>query len=451
MPRHNVQLNPSHPRAMSRTRFSGFGLFLVHAMVMGVSAHFALSGTVLTAYRDVAAALFTVLCIANCHLLIRLPAELVLMLSFAGLVTISLAVPTALRLYDNVGDLTPFQVEWPRLSQFRSATLYLPLVAYLAMRGVSREELRSLAVTMTLAVPTSIVVYLYAEDSVGIDNLTTLGGGEFRYLDFIPMVVFFGLASAYLVISGGSASSTLLATISIVIVLLMSGLTSGRQNVAFTALAGTVLFATARRNDRFRIGLYALLLMIAVSVLSTLYVIRYGASEKLATRYGSIGGFADLTNSVVPDDGSRYSLLIDGVNKLQMSHLALGAGAEACEGPGPHCDYVRQVQRRGVLAPFLAYSPFVLAIRHTIKGQWRRPSSEQRWLLLMLAFPLYYAVFGFPLEDACKANVSFLGLGLALGYLRNSRVQAGGGGLRTTDTLGRTRSRPGECGPNEGP
>ena len=98
----------------------------------------------------------------------------------------------------------------------------------------------------------------------------------------------------------------------------------------------------------------------------------------------------------------------------------VGVGLESCPGPGPHCDYIRQVMRGGVVFAAVAYLPFVLALTRW----WRLRSREIRspivtWMCCMAMFPFFFGMFGFPREDACKAFGSFLAVGLCIAFERS--------------------------------
>jgi len=388
-----------------------------------VALHLTIGSTVY-AYRETISTLLFVLCVANLGQFRKLSTEVWLVLVFAAIVTITLMLPTPRRLYDSVGDLTAFQSEWPRLHQLRNATLYVPLIAYLSVRGISRREVRSLAISMILVVPVSLATYVGSVESVNLSNLAALGGGELGYLDYIPMLVFFGLASGYVLRSGGSAAHLICAGVCICIVVWISIVSSGRQNVMFVVLAAAIYALTVSRRYRMRAAVGVVALLLIASIASIMYVSVFGASEKLAARYDSFEGFADLDASKELHESSRYFLLVDGLLKLELGDLALGAGPEACEGPGPHCDYVRQIQRRGLMAALIGYAPFALALGRTFRRrQSLMLSAEDAWILLMLAFPLYYGIFGFPQDDAYKAFASFLGLGVALGVRRTREAK----------------------------
>lgn len=407
----------------TNSKFHSLGLLLVQLLTVGVSLHFTI-GPVVYVYREVISVLLFLICAVNFRRFGNLSAELWLILMFAAIVSVTLALPTQRRLYENVGDLTSFQSEWPLMHQLRSATLYVPLVAYLSMRGLSRHDIRSLAVTMILSVPASLLAYVGLSESVNLSNIASFGGGELGYLDYIPMLVFFGLSSGYLFRSGPGVMRLICSTLSACIVVWISIVSSGRQNVLFVAVAGLVFVMTVSRHFRTRAAVCLMLLLAATTASSIWYVSAFGASAKLIDRYGSFEGFADTNASDDLGNNSRYALFLDGLMTLEPWDLAFGVGPEACEGPGPHCDYVRQIQRRGLVAAVVAYAAFALALTRTLaRRQGLTLSPEDAWIALMLAFPLFYAMFGFPQEDACKAFASFLGLGIALGVRKSRQAQ----------------------------
>jgi len=427
------------------SRFHSLGIFLVQLLTVGVALHFTI-GPLVYFYREAISSLLFVICLVNIRRFRKLSAELWLILILAAIVSVTLALPTQRRLYENVGDLTPFQSEWPRLHQLRSATLYLPLVAYLSMRGLSRNDVRSLAVTMILSVPASLFAYVALSESVNFSNIALFGGGELGYLDYIPMLVFFGLASGYLFRSGPGVMRLICAAFSACIVVWISIVSSGRQNVLFAAVAGFVFVMTVSSHYRARAAVCLMVLFAVTTAASFWYVGAFGASAKLIDRYGSFEKFADANASDGIGKNSRYALFLDGLLTLEPGDLAFGVGPEACEGPGPHCDYVRQIQRRGLVAAVIAYASFALALARTLaRRQGFTLSPEDAWIALMLVFPLFYAMFGFPQEDACKAFASFLGLGIALGVRKSRQAQKFLPPMPCATTRGKTCSLPEAC------
>lgn len=398
------------------------GLWIVLLLIVGVSLHFSLPPW-LSLYREVAAALFTaLLCLRGS---IRISRETIALLGYVALLSL-LAITQApgRLLYDELGVISEWQAEHLLLSQFRSAMLYVPMVIYLSTRGISLKERNRIAWTMTAAIPIALGAFILGRGELSLTDLSRTGGNELGYLDFLPLLAFYGLASCYLLQMKQKPLARLVAFTVLWLLATLLVLSSGRQNVVWMIVMFAINMLTTEGRTRRTTIMATLVAACVIGAAATTYVMTYGASAKFLDRFTSIDGFLDLSPTELESDSTRTALALTGLKMIKPTEWPLGIGLESCPGPGPHCDYIRQVMRGGLLLVIVGYMPCAMAIR---RG-WRAKRRERRsplspWMCGMAFFPIFFALFGFPREDACKAFASFLGLGLCIALDRSTSIQ----------------------------
>lgn len=411
---------PIRPAGVSSSRRVGdsLGLAALLLLMLCVALHFVLPVSLLF-YREAFSICFACLIILRGGM--KVTSEVVAMLGFvAALSLLAILQPPTPPLYDEHEVISAWQAEHPLMSQFRSALIYIPMVVYLATRGISQSEMVVIAWTMTSAAAIGIVALLLGTSGLGLTQLALSGGGELGYLDFLPLMAFYGLGGLYLLQSEISLVARVIVSLVLLAVGLVIILSTGRQNLLWMVLIAVVFFHSTSGNTRRRILLATFITAGLLGAAASWYMMSFGASEKLVERYGSFRGFFDLSSSPSVVSISRFDLAWSGCKMIPPVAWLVGVGLESCPGPGPHCDYIRQVMRGGVVFAAVAYLPFVLALARW----WRLGRREIRspivtWMFCMAIFPFFFGMFGFPREDACKAFGSFLAVGLCIAFERS--------------------------------
>lgn len=411
---------PIRPAGVSSSRRAGdsLGLAALLLLVLCVALHFVLPAS-LVLYREAFSVFFAFLIILRGGM--KVTSEVVAMLGFVAALSLLaiLQLPTP-PLYDENEVISAWQAEHPLMSQFRSALIYIPMVAYLATRGISHSEMAVIAWTMTSAAAIGLVALVLGTSGLGLTQLALSGGDELGYLDFLPLMAFYGLGGLYLLQSEISVVARVIVSLMLLAVGLVIILSTGRQNLLWMVLIAVVFFHSTSGNTRRRVLLATFITAGLLGAAASWYVMGFGASEKLVERYGSFRGFFDLSSSPSVVSNSRIDLAWSGCKMIPPVAWLVGVGLESCPGPGPHCDYIRQVMRGGVVFATVAYLPFVLALARW----WRLRRREIRspivtWMFCMAIFPFFFGMFGFPREDACKAFGSFLAVGLCIAFERS--------------------------------
>jgi hypothetical protein len=411
---------PSRPADVSISRRAGdsLGLAALLLIMLCVALHFVLPASLLL-YREAFSIVFACLIVIRGG--VKVTSEVVAMLGFvAALSLLAILQPPTPPIYDENAVISAWQAEHPLMSQFRSALVYIPMVAYLATRGISHSEMVVIAWTMTSAAAIGLVVLVLGTSGLGFTQLALSGGGELRYLDFLPLMAFYGLGGLYLLQSEISVVARAVVSLVLLAVGLVIILSTGRQNLLWMGLTAVVFLLSTSGNTRRRVFLATVITAGLLGAAATWYVMNFGASEKLVERYGSFHGFFDVASSSSVASNSRLDLALSGCKMIPPVAWLVGVGLESCPGPGPHCDYIRQVMRGGVVFAAVAYLPFAMALTRWWRLRRRKPRSPiVTWMCCMAMFPFFFGMFGFPREDACKAFGSFLAVGLCIAFERS--------------------------------
>ncbi len=86
----------------------------------------------------------------------------------------------------------------------RNALLYIPMLVYISLRGLSEREIQKIALLTVLVAPFSVLGYLYYEGLATLDTLDTIvgmGGSRMSYNSYIPYLTYPILSAVYLFVS----------------------------------------------------------------------------------------------------------------------------------------------------------------------------------------------------------------------------------------------------------
>lgn len=302
----------------------------------------------------------------------------------------------------------------------RNALLYVPMVLYVAVRGLSVDEVRRLALITVLAAPLAIVDFLQRGELVAEDQLWTSvgaiagsGGTGLAYNTFVPYLTFPALAAMYLIFADRRFTIRLICIAVLTTLGIYILFSTSRQSLLFVAICGLLFVAgTGARGMPLKI---ATVVMVCAGTALLLSVVaqEFYVSDKVIERFGSAGGLVETP---------RWTIAKTGLALLQPLDYVVGAGLGSVVFSGPHNDYIRWVQRVGLFVAALGFYPYVaVALR-----SFRRPPNHQRtpigvFITMAAGFTLFHSMFGYPREDAYQAPYTFLGIALWFALADNYR------------------------------
>tara|TARA_B100001250_G_scaffold399959_1_gene409947 strand:- start:1293 stop:1811 length:519 start_codon:yes stop_codon:yes gene_type:complete len=116
-------------------------------------------------------------------------------------------------------------------------------------------------------------------------------------------------------------------------------------------------------------------------------------------------------------ENTRFSVMYDGIKRIEPYQYLTGAGLSSIISSGPHNDYIRWTQRVGIFFMIIAFIPYYMVGFKSL-GKLLRDKNDLLSLYFGFAvsFVIYHSVFGYPREDAFQAIWCYLGISLWLGY-----------------------------------
>jgi O-antigen ligase len=129
-------------------------------------------------------------------------------------------------------------------------------------------------------------------------------------------------------------------------------------------------------------------------------------------------------------ESARYEIMVNGIRELtSVSDWIWGKGLSSVIYSGPHNNYIRFVQRIGLIGMLLTFWPFFYVFKkitskiiHFRNKKWF-DSNMAIFSLLCLFFTLFHSFFAYPHEDAY--NAPYVWLGLAIGTLCLRQINYG--------------------------
>ncbi|MCL9683551.1 O-antigen ligase family protein [Legionella maioricensis] len=373
-----------------------------------------------------------------------------LVIFFPLILLVFAVLDTGKNLYDNDITETSLHLRYlnPDLYVLRNALLYVPMVVYFALRGLKSSEIRKIALLTVLIAPFSIFAFIYF---FHLGTLTTFGamvklkGTGFQYNTYIPYLTFAALSAVYL--CNAPTSNKLekyIALAVLVFLIIYTYLSTSRQSILFILLSGFVFFV---KNDALTLKKKLILLPVFLLCIWTIFKLittdfswesltSFSAAHSISAK---VDGSDYTDNSNIERfnqiDGAnqidyafdkyrtlrtpRWEIMKHGLSLLQPQEYLTGAGLSSVINSGPHNDYIRWLQRIGILGMLFGFYPFVRAL-FSIAGlrnslQNKKNKMIPLYLTLAILFTLYHSFFGYPREDAYQAVYCFLGLSMWLG------------------------------------
>lgn len=410
-----------------QTFFDSIGFFLVVLLLCLIPFHFFLYDKVIY-YREFISMLFILLCLGKIrgfddrvlNNFINFRNPLFILLVFPVILLLwSVIIPV--RILYNI-DVTQSSLHLTTISTtlyvIRNASLYLPMVFYFYLRGLTCKELRNLSLIIVLMAPLSVLAFLYHYDIATISTLgklATIYGAGLQYNSYVPYLTFAILCALFLVNQSDNHPIVILVSLLILVILITYLIFStSRQGLLFVSICIFIFFMM---NHEISILKKVQLLL--------MWFIFVGCFYQLIL-HDSIIQYANFcTNKVTSlaniysHKASRLSIMLHGIKILRVHEWLVGAGLTSVITSGPHSDYIRWIQRLGILGAALGFYPFIVTFfsalnRANVIGHVKNAHSI--FMFLAIFFTLYQSIFGYPREDAYQAPFCYLGLAIWFGY-----------------------------------
>jgi hypothetical protein len=410
-----------------------FGLLCLFALLVLNPFHFEIN-KLFPYYRELIAASFSVLWVIKIFAKTRLSPESKLLVRkevfflmlFPGLL-ILFAIVDPLFILNDPGkslygaDITEASLHLesidPKVYILRNALLYLPMVLYFAVRGLSENEIKKIAMIIVIAAPFSILAFithmrLAATGELG--SLARLGGAGFLYNTYIPYLTFPALSAIYLLSTKANKILKLLSAITLAVISITIILSTSRQALIFVIIGGMVFLIKNREiNVSKKVYLWGTAFILAL-LLFFVFFSNYDFHVKVVNKFTTFSGFTETR---------RLEKISYGLGILEpFAHIS-GAGLTSVVYSGPHNDFIRWWQRIGFPAMIIGFLPFFMAaykgyasIRH------RKFNALNIYIFLAILFTLFHSFFGYPREDAYQAPYCFLGLAMWLGLNAKTKL-----------------------------
>lgn len=359
--------------------------------------------------------------------------ELFFISLFSVLLMLFALMDPGINLYDidNSGTSLHLNTVNPAIYVLRNAFIYLPMVLYFSLRGLNENEIKRIAFITVIVAPFSILFYIYHEKMATITTLillVKLYGYKFNYNSYIPYLTFPLLASIYLLFTDSSRIIKLVSFTVLVILTYYILLSFSRQSVLFIVLFGVIFILAGRGISLLKkmmfLIIYLLFIIIPAQQLTQCsdikyFIERYSISL-LSLNSATISKPSSFSSSdhtsEVTYPTSRIEIAKYGISLLKPSEFITGAGLTSVINSGPHNDYIRWMQRVGILVMIIGFLPFfIVGWRSFCCSLLLKENSLFIFLGLSAGFTIYHSIFGYPREDAYQSIYCFLSLAMWLG------------------------------------
>lgn len=406
----------------NRSLWDSMGFFALLCLLVINAFHFKLYES-LVYYREIFFVMFVILSAG--YLLKKLNGVrasvfcinklLFLLFSFPVLLVVWSFLDSGRELYVGASTLDmPVNVTGIAMSIYvlRNAVLYLPMVLYFYLRGLSLSEIRLVAFVAILIAPLSILSFVISNELATFATLgvvAELGGRGLGYNTYVPYLTFLILCGIYLFFSTSNIFLKLFFLTNVSVASIYSLLTTSRQSLLFILICLAIFFYYTRgRNIHIKKSIYLAVTLLIGIVTFVYFTQDVDMSEKLLDRFTSVEGFTKT---------SRVEIFVAGLAKLNLFEWFAGAGLTSVIYSGPHNDYIRWTQRVGLPLMILGFLPFLMTFIRSARAAvvYRGDNTLYIFLTLAIGFTLFHSVFGYPREDANQAVAVYVGLALWLG------------------------------------
>jgi len=397
------------------------GLYVLYLLLLLQPFHFILSELFIY-YREIFTVVFFLLFIDyvlttgfNLYIDNLARKEIFWLLLFCGLLIIFVYVDPGINLYND--DYTKASKHLttisPKLYIIRNAVIYVPMVLYFAAIGLREDEIKRIAMIIVFVAPFSVWAFLTHSEIAKLETIgviISLGGEGLAYNSYIPYLTFPVIASFFLLTTGGARVFKILYALIASHLSLYILFSTSRQSFLFVIIAAVFFLFSFRGHWRFKMAR----MFLGITTLSWIIFIQFGSgfeiSDKFSDRYSSVSGMAKTP---------RLENIQEGFELLEFHDYLTGAGLSSVVVSGPHNDYVRWVQRIGLIGMIIGFAPFVIGFRKALTlTRAYRNSPVLVFIWLAITFTLYHSLFGYPREDAFQSLYCFLGLAIWLGFCK---------------------------------
>ena len=387
------------------------GFFLLILFFMLVPIHFWTVEKISYVYKEIFAFIFLLLTIPllSQKSSFHLKSELFYYLCFIIYVLLSSFLIESRLLYPDLNDSEGYDTNG-NLYVIRNTLIYIPMLIYIYKRGLTSKEITFLLKVISVFGVISIIVYLSFYDiSTDLESalkLFTLGGYLLSYNTFVPYLTFPFISAIYLAITETSKINKLFYSLIAFFIFSYITISTSRQSIIYCIIA-FLTFVSFHRKLFKNFSKIIIMIVILSSLFLPAFLSNIEVSEKLISKTTSIEG---LTS----DETNRFDTLKEGLFKLSFVEYLIGAGVSSVVKSGPHNDFLRWIQRVGIIGASLAFMPFIISFIGSFKLMRKKYSIFHVFIFLAIFYTLYISFFGYPREDAFQAAYVWLGLSLWL-------------------------------------
>ncbi len=394
------------------------GLYFLYLLISMVPLHFFLTDiSSMTFYREIIAIIFVgmiVICLLEKGTLkLSMRPEFFYFLLFPFLLLITAFYDPMVSLY-NSSDLAGITSSGldidPRIYILRNAFLYVPLVIYLSLRGITKEELRNISIVAIVIAPISILSYLlkvYNEGALSLLLLSSMaeqGGANIEYNSYVPYLTFPFICAIYLLSLRVGSLFKAICFFSLSIMSIFIFLSSSRQSMLLIFITTILFFNFDSISKSKKIIVYSLAALTLFAIYSYI-TFDVQINKNLISKYSSGA------------ESNRFFIWQKGLSLLEWHEYLIGAGLSSVVASGPHNDFIRWTQRVGLIFMIISFLPYIIAlIKSSIRVLKKEDRTHYIFISLLLLFTIYHSLFGYPREDVYQSVYCFLGLGLWLGF-----------------------------------
>jgi len=397
-----------------------FGTLLLTLFLVATSFHF-ISRDVFVYYRELFAVFFSFFIFKSIFSKIennrrwKIRAEVFYLCLFPIILILISFVDPKIKLYEGgVSDASELLNDThATIYIIRNAILYIPMVLYFYIYGISETAIRYLFIVLVAVAPLSILKkleILYIDKDLSLSMLLLTGHDIIPYNTYVPYLTFPAIICMYFLFGKNNFFLKTYGILILMCLLFFMVLSTSRQSILFCVIA-FLFFAInlpqyLRKNFIYFGVAFGIVLFIFLSV-----VINYELNFNLTSRFISGENLFETT---------RIQKIYEGLIKLNAFQIFTGAGLTSVFG-GPHNDYVQWIQRAGLLPMIISFMPFLLAFKGSFIMMRKSSKSKALYIFIGLSifFTIFHSMFGHPREDAFQAPFSFLGLALWLGLVRS--------------------------------
>jgi O-antigen ligase len=299
----------------------------------------------------------------------------------------------------------------PKVFVLRNTFIYIPVVFFLLIRGLTKKELKIFLTFVFLISPIAIIVFL---DSSRIGNFGELQESMVEnsnygllYNLFPQSITFAIITGLYLMKEYKHKIFKFFILLLLVFDLLFIVISKSRQTLLFTVIILIIYIYFNFVKIKLKYFLFSIIAFVFILILfDYIFSISDELKQYLFSRYTS-----DLF------DTNRFLIMQEGIELIGgFFNWIIGNGITSVIYSGPHNNYIRLVQKIGIIGLLLTYIPFFMALSKSIKMgiRYRRHQNFENNLVFLivstLLFPVFHSFFGYPFDEVYNAPIIWQGL-----------------------------------------